>query len=237
LPTAPPTKPVSAACPTASGNSYTSIRTDHSEGTLDAPLSNHPEINLRLRGFTEVAEGHGLISRHDNYGLDDKMPPQISSLYGGPVPAIAKTYRIYEWDFDNHKSGAPKTATPNFPVHMLGLAATPGQKLLGLKAGRDIGGGHVFMVLYATNTDVVFTHSNSDALMGGYLFYFLDICVDPSLKAAYERGNAGGRSELPVVAPGQVFGTAGASDVKIVVRDTMSFMDTRYREDWWSYGQ
>lgn len=227
-----------AECPTTSNQTYQSMTAERSNADMpiNGPVENSPEINLRLRGFTQVNEGTNLISRNgNNYGLDPIMPPQISSLYGGPIPQIIKTYRIYEWDFQNNKTGAPQTATPNYPVHMLGLSATPGQALVGLKAGRDIGGGNVFMVLYATKNDITFTHSPSDTLLGDYLFYFLDICVDPNLLAKYQTDNAQGRNELPVIATGQVFGYAGNSDVKVVVRDTMSFMDTRYKEDWWFY--
>ncbi len=229
------TPPTFTVCPTTSSQNYTSLGAERSSADIpiNGPVENNPEINLRLRGFTPVNQGTSLISRNgNNYGLDNQMPPQISSLYGGPLPQIIKTYQIFEWDFQNNKSAAPQVATPNYPVHMLGLAASPGQKLLGLKAGRDIGGGHVFMVLYATPTDITFTHSNSDSLLGGYLFYFLDICVDPNLLALYQKDNASGRGSLPVISTGQVFGTAQSNEVKIVVRDTMSFMDTRYKEDW-----
>ncbi|MBI3366827.1 hypothetical protein HY041_04345 [Candidatus Roizmanbacteria bacterium] len=225
-------------CPTTSNQNYSSMPAEHNPSDLlIGPADQSPEINLRLRGFVEVNEGTGFIGRNGStYGLDDQMPPQISSLFGGVSPKIIKTYRVYDWDFDNKKSLAPQTASQNYKVHMLGLQGTPRQPLLGLKAGRSIGGGNVFMTLYATKTDIAFTHSPSDTLMGGYLFFFLDICVDPNLLAAYESANASGRSQLPVIATGQTFGYASNSDIKVVVRDTMSFMDTRYNEDWWTYG-
>ncbi len=227
------------SCPTTSLNSYNTIHAERSSG--DMPLNgdpvNSPEINLRLRGFGPVNESPALISRNGNaYGLDNQMPPQISSLYGGPVPQIVKTYVVYEWDFQNNKSLAPQQATPNYKVHLIGLQATPGQKLVGLTAGRKIdSAGDVFMVMYATKTDITFTHSPSDSLLGGYLFYFVDLCVDPNLLAAYQKDNAAGRNDLPVVAPGQIFGTAGTADVKVGIRDTMSFVDPRYKQDWWSW--
>ncbi len=232
--------PMGGSCPTTSSQSYSGIRADHTpDDLIIGNPETSPEINLRLRGFTEVSEGTGFVSRHgDKYGLDDKMPPQISTLFGGPRPQIIKTYRIYEWDFDSKKSLAPQTATPNFKVHMIGLAAPSGQKLVGLQAGRQINAqGDVFMVVYATNRDIVVTHSTGDTLLGGYLFYFLDICVDPNLLAAYESADAEGRSQLPVIGAGQVFGYAGNTDVKVSIRDTMSFMDERYNEDWWDYGK
>lgn len=231
----------SSGCPTTSSQSYNSVGAERSSGDmpLNGDSANSPEINLRLRGFGPVNEGANLISRNgDKYGLDDQMPPQISSLFGGPVPQIIKTYVVYEWDFQNNKSLAPQQATPHYKVHLVGLQATPGQKLVGLKAARKIDpAGDVFMVLYATKTDITFTHRASDSLLGGYLFYFADLCVDPNLLAKYQADNTGGRGQLPVIAQGQVFGYAGNSDVKVGIRDTMSFVDPRYKEDWWFYGQ
>ncbi len=241
LPTAVPsptqTLGAKGSCPITSSNSYNNVHTDTSSGDMpvNGDPANSPEINLRLRGFGPVNESPTLISRNGNaYGLDNQMPPQISTLYGGPVPQIAKTYVVYEWDFQNNKSLAPQQATPNYKVHLVGLQATPGQKLVGLTAGRKIdSAGDVFMVMYATKTDITFTHSPSDSLLGGYLFYFVDLCVDPNLLAAYQKDNAVGRSNLPVVATGQEFGTAGNTDVKVGIRDTMSFVDPRYKQDWW----
>lgn len=237
-PTVPATPPV-FACPTTSTKTYSSIGVSASDPEkLKGDLSKNPEVNLFLRGYGEVNQGTSLISRNGStYGLDDKMPPQISSLFGNAYPKIVKTYIVYEWDFQNGKSLKPNPATPNYPVHVLGLQTTAGQPMLGLKAGRDIGGGNVFMVLYATKNYIMFTHSGGDNLSDGYLFYFFDFCVDPNLLAEYNRDNEGGRSRLPVIAPGQVFGYGTGSDAKIVVRDTMSFMDTRYKEDWWEYGK
>src|SRR5574341_950258 len=131
----------------------------------------------------------------------------------------------------------PEFADNVFKVNMIGLAAAPGQSLYGLKAERQIGGGNVFMVLYANEHDILFTHSPQDALNTGYLFYFLDICIDPNLLARYRSDHSAGRNQLPVIAPGQIFGYATDQDVKVVVRDTMSMVDPRFREDWWEYGK
>lgn len=233
-----PTNSPTSICPTTSNQQY------HDQGVgmsdpekLRPPLDNNPDINLYLRGFTAVNEGAHLISRNGNtYGLDDQMPPQISSLYGGPVPNISATYRIYEWDYQNNISLAPQTATPAFPVHMLGLQSTPGQPLVGLRAERQIDSeGDVFITLYATDKFILFQHSADDNLSAGYLFYFVDICVDPNLLKQYENDNNTGRTRLPAIHPGQVFGYAKNNEVKFVIRDSGSFMDTRYKEDWWEY--
>ncbi len=224
-------------CPTTSTQTYSSLRVGiYNHNKLKPPLENHPEVNLRLRGWGEVNESKELQSRNGNWdGLDDKMPPQFSSLYNGPVPQIAKTYVVYEWDFENNKSLAPQVATPNFKVHMIGFSANEGQALHGLKAGRTIDGTNVFLVLYATKNDILFTHSNEDNIEDGYLFYFVDFCVDPNLLAQYNSDSAGGRRQLPVIRTGQVFGYAGNTDPKAAVRDSFSFVDPRAKEDWWFY--
>jgi hypothetical protein len=239
-----PPQPPAASCPTISNQIYSSLaQNPNKSNRVRFNLSASPDTNLYLRGWVEVNEAKNLISRNsNNYGLDPNMPPQISSLYNGPLPSIIKTYRVYEWDYTNQRSAAPQTATPAYPVHMLGLAATPGQPLYGLKSGRTIDGSHVFLVMYATKNYILLVHAADDvwdSVWGpdGYPFYFLDVCVDPNLLAAYERDNSGGRNQLPVIATGQIFGYALTNEVKFVVRDTMSFMDTRYKEDWWFYSQ
>lgn len=244
LPTLPPNQPTptiggggNLTCPTTSSQTYTSLSVGvNNHNKLRPPFDSHPEVNLRLRGFGEVNESTQLQGRNGNWdGLDDKMPPQYSSLFNGPVPEIAKTYVVYEWDFQNNRSLAPNVASPNYKVHMIGFAANQGQSLYGLKAGRTIDGSNVFLVLHATANDILFTHSNGDNLDDGYLFYFLDLCVDPKLLAKYNSDASGGRRQLPVIAPGQIFGYAGNTDPKSSVRDTMSFVDPRAKEDWWFY--
>ncbi|OGK21173.1 hypothetical protein A2866_00165 [Candidatus Roizmanbacteria bacterium RIFCSPHIGHO2_01_FULL_39_8] len=228
------------SCPTTSSQAYTSMRVNANDpNRIQRPVESSPDVNLRKRGWVEVDESKELQSRNgNNDGLDPLMPPQISSLYNGPIPSIIKTYRIYEWDFQNNKSLAPQTASPKFKVHMIGLAANSGQQLYGLKAGRSIGDGKVFQVLYATKNDILFTHSGgSDNLEDGYLYYFIDICVDPNLLARYQSDNSGGRQQLPVIATGQIFGTATSSDPKVVYRDSGSFVDPRAKEDLWFYPQ
>lgn len=233
-PQATPTSGPIGTCPTSSTLGFDSINV---RPKLQPPFDDHPEINIHLRGYGPVNETKGLISRNGNKdGLDVKKPPQISTLYKGPVPEIFNTYIVYAWDFENHKSKAPESATPNFKVHIIGLKANKGQPLYGLEAGRRMGPNEgVFLVLYATQNDLLLTHANSDDLESGYLFYFIDICVDPNLLAKYNSDNAGGRNRLPYISVGQQFGTASDADPKIAIRDSWSFVDPRYKEDWWFY--
>lgn len=239
-PTLAPTKssfsPTDGTCPTTSNQTYSSRRQNPSNpNRLSFDPAQNPETNLNLRGWYEVNEARELISRNgNNYGLDPNMPPQISTLFTNHFPKIIKTYRINAWDYDNHHTIPGESATPAYAVHMLGLGATPGEPLVGLKAG-------YFLVRYATKNYILMTNGDEDSWDadddGGYPFYFLDICVDPNLLAAYESDNAAGRNQLPQISTGQVFGYAMTNEVKFVIRDTFSFMDARYTEDWWTYGQ
>ena len=231
------TRAAGYTCPTTSSQSYESIHAPGGEHKLGQSLDNHPEINLSLRGWGEVNKEKQPI----DYGgdTDPIAPPSIASVFTGRLPNILKTYVVYEWDFQNNRSLAPAPATPQWPVHLIGLDAGAGEPILGLAAGRKVdGAGHTLMVLYATRDKITFTHSGGDNLTDGYLIYFVDLCVDPNLVAAYERDNASGRGSLPVVAPGHVFGYGSNNDVKFAIRDSMSlsFMDPRARKDWWQLG-
>lgn len=224
-----------SSCPASSNQTYShqSLNPNKPNKMKFDPAKN-PETNINLRGWYEVNEGRNLISRNgDNYGLDPNMPPQISTLFTGHYPNIIKTYRVNAWDYENSHNLPGESATPNFAVHMLGLEAVPGEPLVGLKAGS-------FLVRYATKNYILMTNGDEDEWDedddGGYPFYFLDICVDPNLLAAYEADNAGGRNQLPRISEGKIFGYAMTNEVKFVIRDTFSFMDERYKEDWWEYG-
>ncbi len=224
-----------SSCPTSSNQTYSNRRQNmNNPNRLNFDPAQNPETNINLRGWYEVNEGKNLISRNgNNYGLDPNMPPQISTLFTTHYPTIIKTYRMNKWDYNNNRNLPGESATPNFPVHVLGLEATPGEPLVGLKAGN-------FLVRYATKNYILMTNGDEDLWTadedGGYPFYFLDICVDPNLLTAYEQANAAGRNELPMVSTGQIFGYAMTNEVKFVIRDTFSFMDSRYIEDWWEYG-
>ncbi len=227
----------SYSCPTSSNQTYESIRPDTPAHRKISNPENNPEVNIDLRGWGEVNEAKEPV----NYGgdTDPNPPPSFGSVFSGRYPQIVKTYIIYEWDWANNKPNVGKSATPAWPVHLMGFGASPGEPLLGLKAGRSIWGDFSLMVLYASENSITFTHSTGDTAPpndDGYPIYFVDICVDPNLLAKYREDNAGGRQGLPAIRPGQIFGYAKDTDVKAAVRDTGSFMDPRSRKDWWQFG-
>ncbi len=227
----------SGVCPTTSSQTYESIKPDTPAQRKISNPENSPEVNINLRGWGEVNEAKELI----NYGgdTDPNPPPSFGSIFSGRWPKIVKTYIIYEWDWENNRSNIGKSATPAWPVHLIGIDAALGEPLLGLKAGRSIFGDYSLMVLYASESSITFTHSTGDTAPpndDGYPIYFVDMCVDPNLLAKYKSDNAGGRQVLPAIRPGQIFGYAKDTDVKVAIRDTGSFMDPRAKKDWWQFG-
>ncbi|GIW62686.1 MAG: hypothetical protein KatS3mg090_0512 [Patescibacteria group bacterium] len=222
-------------CKTESNKSFTTLSTQFEADKipLTGDLTKNPDVNLYLRGFEANNESKELINRSDVYGLDSVAPPQVSSVFKDRLPVIANTYHIFEWDFKTQRSLAPKTATPNFRVHMLGLRSVPGEKIYAPLTGRSIGENKSYLVLFADENNVLLTNSRANALNAGYLVYFLDICIYPNLVSLYRSADSAGRKTLPALSAGEDFAVARTNEVKIVIRDSMSFMDLRYKQDWW----
>lgn len=220
-------------CPASSSQSYTTLTTYRPRPN---PESN-PELNLSMRSYTEVNQKAELIF----YGgdTDPVMPPNFGTLFPNRLPSMIKSYSVYSWDYANNRRGTG--IETNWPVNLIGLYTNPGEPIVGPTAGRDIGGGHVLMVLYATENLIVFTHSYADLFTNdqgnwqadGYLIYVDDICVDRNLLNIYQQQNAAGRGSLPVIATGQVFGYGKGVDIKVGIRDSMDWMDPRSQKDWW----
>lgn len=226
-PTPSPT-PKLTSCPTTSSQTYQTVRTN-SDYTLNEPAETHPEINLALRGYVEVNEQLGLV----HYGGDtDPLALKINSIFAdGRKPTVVKTFKVYAWDYANHRRS---TETENaWPVSLIGLGATLGESLVVPPSGRNISGDFVLMVLYANESRITFTNSVGDNWTDGYILHVEDICTDPNLIAAYQNANAGGRGSLPALPKGQVFGTARNGEPKVAIRDSGQFMDPRSDKDWW----
>jgi len=88
-------------------------------------------------------------------------------------------------------------------------------------------------VLYVAPTRVTLKYTADDNVVEGYTLHVENVCVDPALLALYEASEAGGRSRLPALRPGQPFARALGSEIGIAIRDRGSFMDPRSRKDWW----
>ena len=214
-------KAESYTCPSTSTQNY-----DHLHVVSDYPragnVEQNTEINLSTRGYTEVNEKTDLV----DYGgdTDPVMPPSLGTMFSH-TPVIVKTYKVY-------KAGT-KVIEERWPVNLIGIATSPGENIVAPKAGREIGGGNVLMLIYATQTQATLVHGLGEHPSDGYFIHLDNFCVDPNLLTSYNSDNAGGRTVMPVLKPGQVIGYGNGSDIRIAIRDSGDWMDPRARKDWW----
>ncbi|MCL4338526.1 hypothetical protein M1271_02460 [Patescibacteria group bacterium] len=217
----------SGGCPTTSSQSYDTLRVQ-SDYQRPSNVGQNPEINMNLRGYAEVPGDKQLVS----YGgdTDPVMPPNLGTMF--PVlPSIVKTYAVHQWDWS--KNAPSPNLEQHWPVNLIGLSTYAGEQLVGPKAGRDIGGGHVLMLVYATSTSATFVHGLGDNPGDGYFIHMDNFCLDSNLYASYEKEDSNGRGSLPVIRTGQVFGYGNGGDFRVAIRDSGDWMDPRSRKDWW----
>lgn len=69
-------------------------------------------------------------------------------------------------------------------------------------------------------------------MVRGYTIHIAGICVEPSLRAAYDAANAAGRGELPSLYGRQPLGRARGTEILVASRDTGSWGDPRTRDEW-----
>jgi hypothetical protein len=93
------------------------------------------------------------------------------------------------------------------------------------------------IVLYAGATTLTLQFTLRDGPIGGagsgYTMYLDHIEVNPAIITAYQEANRKGRSKLPALAPNTVLGRAKGTMLVIAIRDTNTWMDPRFKKDWW----
>ena len=216
-------RPIGSCAPT--GQSY---------GTLepfdpaDGDVSQHPDVNLAIRGYVRTTASLNLV---DYAGSIDPAAPQLYTLFDNQrTPIFNAAYQVYRWDWTCNCRGGPIT---KWAVTLLGMRTTPGEIIHLPVAGYDVGGGYGAMVLYAEPTRLTLKYTREDNVVAGYTLHLENICVDANLLALYRQLNAAGRSELPALWPGQPLGRAPSSEIDAAIRDSGSFLDPRSRKDWW----
>jgi len=215
-----PTVAPSIQCPSTSTESYDSI------GTSGAKISNaasDKDINLSLRGYASTNAEKALI--HIDGAVDSTRPPQLAQVFAAVrAPAIVGTYRV------NETNGSP---IQNPEVTMIGLSATPGEVVTVPDSGYSIGSGKEVMVVYADASRVTLHYMVEDGIVRGYVIHVEDFCADPKLVQKYNELNTGGRGSLPGLPAGKKLGVAKSGELKVVIRDTGTFMDPRGKKNWW----
>lgn len=183
--------------------------------------SPNPELNLENRGWEPVDSEKDLINIS---GSTDRNAPQLGTLTKACNPRITNTYHI-----KGHNSEWGATA--------IGLATAPGDVIQVPDSGYQITDGDA-QILYADSNSVTLGYFDEDDIVNsdgaGYVVYIQNFNVDPGVVEDYNKANAGGRVDLPVVSSFDKLGTASGSEVIVAIRDSGSFMDPRSRKDWWS---
>ena len=222
-------------CPTYSSQTYNLIPVDGDPA--DHPDYLHGDLNLLLRGYSEVSE---VLSLVDYSGGIDSNAPQLAGLFEpNRFPGITSTHRVNDWIWGcNPPDGCRGPALTNWPVTLAGLSTTPGENISIPARGPEIyGGGYIVMVLYAEERRITLGYTRRDTVAYGYAVHLEDVCVDPNLLALYRSqvDADGWRSTnyLPALRNNETLGTALNTEIKVSIRDQGEFMDPRSRKDWW----
>jgi len=198
---------------------------------------NNPEYNLNIRTYNRSSGSLGLIDfKHE--GDPTGIPPQLCTLLEGNFsPNITSLYQIHEYDWNNNKPSSDYVSVPDLLseyASLVGLETTPGQNILVPNSGYDIGQGYQVTVLYASSDQITLRYAiQDDMFSGGYGIHILGLNVDPNLLSQYQQAAAQGRSSLPALKGEEILGTASGNEVLVAIRDSGSFMDPRWKNDWW----
>lgn len=199
---------------------------------VDRPPAVNADLNLALRGYVDTDEPLLLV---DLNGPTDNDAPQLAGLFNHQRgPDIVSVHQVRDWDWDCGEHGCAADPISSPPVTLIGLRATPGEAIFIPTRNQEIhGGDYKVLVLYATPERITLTYTREDTPAIGYVVHIEEIAVEPALVTFYEELDAEGRSRLPALRNGEQLGSAANDVVKVVIRDTGSFMEPRSRKDWW----
>lgn len=220
-------------CPPIAGAHYdwVGITTDPSP----TPSEVHPDVNLLLRTWRPAA-GEKMALFFLSHPTDPIGPPRLDTLFSPPrFPALTSVNQVQLWDWGCRCFTGYVTDPP---VTLLGMKTTSGETLRVPESGYTIDPpDFAAMVLWAAPDTLTLKYDTGDdiGVPNGYALMFAGVCVDPQLVASYQSAvSTTGRHRLPALHRGQAFGYAAESEVQIAVRDSGSWMDPRWCDDWWS---
>jgi hypothetical protein len=193
------------------------------------PAEGNPDLNLSLLGY----QPNGAAPAYKDYGpADDPLAPQLRGLFGDRrQPTFTTAFINNGWDW-NSNTPTPPTPSP-YEVAVIGIAVTPGETLFAPGSGRSIGNDYAALVLYADSNQITLKYTPEDSIARGYTVFIEGVNVNPQLLAVYQSTNGAGRSSLPALRAGQLFGTAHGGEIRVAIRDNATFMDPRSLQDWW----
>ncbi len=223
------TTPTDVAAPcsdTPWATSYTIVPTVGAKS--DRPAAEHPDLNVKIRGFTATGGTLGLV---DVGGPTDDKAPRLWSMFSDSrEPAFVANFKVHDWDWAAMKRQGP-IASPE--VTAVDFATKAGEDLKLPASGYTIAPGLSARVLFLDEDSITLKYTGEDNIVSGYALHVVGVCIEPKLRAAYADANAKGRAGLPGIATGHPFARARGSSVRVMIRDTGAFMDPRVRKDWW----
>lgn len=194
--------------------------------------SQHGDLNLSLRGYTQTTERLTLV---DNNGGADADAPQIAGMFAEPrLPEFSGVYQVHDWDWGCEQNGCRTAPLTSPPVTLLEMVVSEGEAIHIPSRNPEIyGGGYKALVLYAEAERATLTYLREDTVANGYAVHIENVQVDSGLLSLYRTLNDAGRGELPALKNGEQLGNAIGTTVRVAIRDRGTFMDPRSRKDWW----
>lgn len=231
---APADAPIDAtpSCPPISGAHYDWVGV--TTAPSPTPSETHPDVNLLLRTWRPaVGEAKNIFFL--SHPTDPTGPPHLDTLFSpSRIPTFPSVNQVQLWDWGCHCFTGYITDPK---VTLLGMATTSGETLSVPRSGYTIDPpDFAAMVLWAAPNTITLKYDTGDniGVPNGYAIMAAGVCVDPQLVASYEKAVADtGRHQLPGLHRGQAFGYAAGSEIQIAVRDSGSWMDPRWCNDWW----
>ncbi len=194
----------------------------------DRPPTMHADLNLALRGYDSVRAHQGYVWLE---GPTDYRAPQLKGLFRQErLPEIVGTHQVYDWDWEcncrHDLLDSPEVTLASVTTDPAEIITVPG-------SGYGLGSGYEVLVLYAQPGEITLKYTREDNVVIGYTLHLQGICVEEDLLALYQQSHAQGRSHLPALKAGQAFARAKGHAIRVVIRDSGSFMDPRSLKDWW----
>ncbi|MFZ5365834.1 MAG: hypothetical protein ACOZBZ_00895 [Patescibacteria group bacterium] len=184
----------------------------------------NPDWNLDILGYKSISGNLNFINfQHET----DPRAPQFNTLIEGNLaPSVTSLYQI-------GGIKKPDDAPADFAT-LVGFSTNANQAILVPNSGYDIGGGYEVLVIYADQNSITLKYTPDDNIaVAGYTLYLENIRVDPALVAYYNQLNQAGRDELPALMAGMKIGEAIGNEILVAIRDTGTFLDPRWLNDWW----
>src|SRR5262249_47316333 len=126
-PAAPP--PSNVGCPTASNAGFALL--GRVGPASDRPDRQHGDVNLGLRGYSAAGAAANLMVYS---GPADTNAPQFTGMFQpNRIATIQSAYRVNLWYFEPERCngtpyGCAGPADRDWPVTLIGLATTPGER-------------------------------------------------------------------------------------------------------------